>query len=117
MEAIKDDQGNLLGVSPSHIMVPPALRWTAESIFGKAAGSTTTPTDAVLEGVLKVFVNPYLTSATTWYVMDLTQPVLPFIFQDREALQFVALDAPTDAEVFWRKKYYYSVEARFVFGF
>lgn len=122
MTTYKDDQGNVVGINPTHIMVPGVLEWTAKSIFGKAALMTTTPADGVLAERLEVVVNPYLTvdgtpANSAYYIMDLSQPIKPFILQKREDLKFVALDQDTDEAAFWRKKYYYSVEGRFVFGF
>lgn len=123
MRGFKDDKGKLCGINPSHIMVPTGLEFTAKELFDPTYVSVTTdPSKATLKGLLKVIVNPYLTNAGTvansaWYVLDLTQPVKPFIFQNRKALEFVALDNPSDVDYFMRKTLYYGVDARFAFGF
>lgn len=55
-------------------------------------------------------------SANAWYVVDLSQGVSPFIYQNRKSLEFVAMDNADDIENFMRKKLYYGVDARFAFG-
>lgn len=123
MRGFKDDQGVVAGINPSHIMVPSGLEFTAKELFDPMYVSVTTdPSKATLKGLLKVIVNQYLTNAGTvansaYYVMDMTQPVKPFIFQNRKELEFVALDDPSDIDFFMRKTLYYGVDARFAFGF
>lgn len=123
MRGFKDDQGNPAGINPSHIMVPTGLEFTAKELFDPTYVSVTTdPSKATLKGLLKVIVNPYLANAGTvansaYYILDLTQPVKPFIFQNRKPLEFVAVDQPSDIDFFMRKTLYYGVDARFAFGF
>jgi phage major head subunit gpT-like protein len=114
MVKYKLSNGKPAKVMPTHIMVPPALQFTADEIFNPAVAlGSTTVTDRSLAGKLKVIVNPYLTSDTAWYVLDLSKPVKPFIFQNRKPLTF----AEDDTENFKRKKIYYGIEARFAFGY
>lgn len=56
-------------------------------------------------------------ASNPWCLLDLSRPVKPFIFQDRRALQFTALDKPTDANVFNKKKYIYGWDARNAAGY
>jgi len=117
MKGYKDDQGEKVGIKPTHIMVPEALEFTAEQIFNpQVLAGSTTEANRVLAGKLKIIVNPYLTSDTAWYVMDLSQAVKPFIFQNRQKLTWVALDKPDSYELFMRKTIYYGVDGRFRFG-
>jgi len=112
MMMFKDDVGGLVGINPTHIMVPPALEWTAREIFDpKGTGDTNANTS--LKGRLEIIVNPYLTLTTTWYVFDLSWPVKPLIFQNRKALTF---DTEDGAE-FDRKEIKYGIDARFAFGY
>lgn len=46
-------------------------------------------------------------AGTPWYLLDLSRAVKPLIFQEREKVSFVALDSPTDANVFFKNKYVY----------
>lgn len=117
MKNLKDETGMLKGINPTHIVVPANLEFTAKKLFDPTVVAVTTdPAAAVLKGALKVVVLPYLTSATTWYVIDLSQGVSPFIYQNRKSLEFVAMDNADDIENFMRKKLYYGVDARFAFG-
>lgn len=123
MEEYKDDKGLSSGITPTHIMVPPTLKWTALALFDpKVVSVTTDPATAVLNGALNVIVNPYLTKAGTaansaYYIMDLSKAMKPFIFQNRKPITFVALDKDDDLNAFMTRTLYYGVEARFAFVF
>lgn len=123
MGQYKSDTGEYVGIRPTHIVVPTGLEFTAKELFDPTfVGVTTDPSKAALKGLLQVIVSPWLANAGTvansaYYVLDLSQPVKPFIFQNREAMKFVALDSDTDIESFMRKTHYYSAEARFAFGY
>lgn len=122
MGAYKDDQGNPLGIVPTHIMVPTALKYTALKLFNETVvGVTNDPAEAVLKGVLEVIVNPYLSNTgganAAYYILDLSHPIRPFIFQNRQPMEWNAMDKGDDHAVFWRKEYLYGVDARFVFGY
>ena len=56
---------------------------------------------------------PRLTATDTWYLLKTDVPVRAFIFQDREPIEFSAVDRPDDSEVFLREKYLYGVRARY----
>lgn len=123
MSQYKSDTGEYVGVRPDTIIVPTGLEFTAKELLDPTFVSVTTdPSKAALKGLLKVIVSPYLANAGTvansaYYVCDLSGAVKPFIFQNREAMKFVALDKDTDIESFMRKTHYYSAEARFAFGY
>lgn len=117
MTQFTDDNGDNYGVRATHIVVPTGLEYTAKAIFNPGVvGVTTDPASAVLSGAVEVVVLPTLTSQTTYYFIDMSQGVSPFIYQNRKEIQFVALDQDNDIEVFMRKTYYYGVDARFAFG-
>ena len=56
-------------------------------------------------------------SGTPWFLLDTSRAVKPIVFQDRKAFDFVAMDAPTDEEVFSRKLFRYGVDGRCNAGF
>lgn len=56
-------------------------------------------------------------SGTAWYLLDLSREVKPFIWQERQKPELVALDDPKDENVFWRKEFVYGAEARGAAGF
>lgn len=122
MGSYKNDQGQLAWVNPTHIMIPKNLEYTAKEIFDpQFVKVSTNPSQAALSGVLQVIVNPYLSQTgganAAYYVLDLSQPVKPFIFQNRQKMTFAALDNAEAYENFMRKKIYYGVDARFAFGY
>lgn len=112
MKQIKDDTNVIYGVTPTHIVVPAGLEFTARQLFDPQYVSVTTdPSQAVLKGAVSVVVLPFLTSATTHYYIDMSQGVSPFIFQNRKPITFAG-----DEESFMRKTIVYGVDARFAFG-
>lgn len=56
-------------------------------------------------------------SGPAWYLVDTAHEVMPVIFQNRQAPNFVAKDSPTDDNVFRRKEFLYGVDARYNVGF
>ena len=55
--------------------------------------------------------------ATPWFLLDLSKPIKPLIFQDRKPATFVAKDTPDDDNVFLRKQFVYGADARAATGF
>lgn len=53
----------------------------------------------------------------TWYLLDTTRPVKPFIFQKRRDYAFVSKDRPDDDNVFLRDEFVYGCDARVNAGF
>ncbi|WP_372605599.1 Mu-like prophage major head subunit gpT family protein, partial [Actibacterium sp.] len=51
-------------------------------------------------------------AGTTWYLLCTARPIKPIIYQEREAAKFVAMDNPTDSNVFMKKEFVYGTEAR-----
>jgi hypothetical protein len=84
--------GNFQQVTAKWLLVPPALQWTAKQILNSAlivmAGNSTTnvPIQAgngnPLEGALNIAIDPFLTSATAWYVLADPNdvPILDVVF-------------------------------------
>jgi phage major head subunit gpT-like protein len=52
-----------------------------------------------------------------WYLADFSSVLRPFIDQDRKAPQFVAKNAITDDNVFYRKEFHFGVDARYNVGY
>jgi len=115
MESFKDNEGRPLGVSPNILMVGPALRATATALM-----TTDRLEDGkvnLYKGMCEVVVNPQITSATAWFLLDTKQPVKPFIYQERKAPIFVQQTDPQADEVFLRKKFKFGAEARAASGY
>lgn len=57
-------------------------------------------------------------SSTPWFLLDLSKPVKPLIFQDRKKFEFVAKDDPhTSDDVFMRNEFLYGVYGRCAAGY
>lgn len=116
-----------LNVNPNLLVVPSALQDTARAILnseiiapgaawaGNASGTAATN---IYRNSADLLVVPELNNEpTVWYLLDVSKPIRPFVFQLRKAPQFAALFAPTDPNVFWRKKFVYGVDSRGNAGF
>lgn len=112
MSAFKDDQGEPMVLSLSGLVcvVPPTMYFAA---LEAVSASVIANTSNVTQGAATVVSFPWLTTATTWYLLKTDVATRPFIFQDREPLEFSALDSPTTDEAYRREKYLYGVRARY----
>ena len=98
MRRFKDDGGELTGhgYGKMMLMVPQELETTAQAIVeaditlvGGVAVSNTN------KGKAELFVNPYLTDATDWFLIDLDAPVPPVILQEVGASNSVGIVTDT----------------------
>lgn len=124
MPVFKTDTNELAGIRVTHVMVPTALGPVFREAFDPAfrGGGETSETNWA-KGRVQVIENPYQTVDTTntaysaIYWLDLSQPVKPFIWQNRKDPEFVALDKPESRDLFFSKKLYYGVDLRCNFGY
>ncbi len=107
---MKGRNNSPMGVNWGTLMVPPALRKTALTIANAeyVGGGDSN----VMKGTVEVLVNPFLTSATTWYMMDASKPIKPFVWQLRSAPQTTIKNRDEDDNVFEEDVYKYGVRAR-----
>ena len=113
---LKDDRGEYLNRSPGgHVVVcHPAKLWTFQKAFQGGllpqVGSNIPP----VGGPPRVVALPDLDAigAQYWFLLRVEGAVRPFIFQDREPIEFNALEQDSD-EGFRREKYFYGVRARY----
>ena len=72
----------------------------------------------ILKGTADLLVIPELAGRPKdWYLLDTSRAVKPFIFQLRQAPQFVQFNDPKAESVFRRRKFVYGVDARGNVGF
>jgi phage major head subunit gpT-like protein len=107
----KDDQGEPLAMNSSGLVcvVPPTMLYVALEALN---ATLINQTSNVLQGAARVIALPWLTTATTWYLLKTDGVVRPFIFQDREPVEFGAL-AENSEEGFKREKLLFGVRARY----
>lgn len=133
MRAWVGADGNPYGANPSMLVVPPQLEDVARRILftdysGRgqitpAAGVPPTESATahaseqnIYKGAAGLVVIPELASQpSTWYLLDASTPIKPFIVQERQAPQFVYKGADSDDNVFWNKEYIWGVDARYGF--
>lgn len=111
MLLFKDDHGEPMYVAASGLVcvVPASMLFTAlEAINATVVGDRTN----VLQGVARVVSMPWLTDLSKWYLLKTDGVIRPFIFQDREPIEFNALTEDSD-EGFRREKFLYGVRARY----
>ena len=120
------ENGESLGLVGDLMMVPGQLDITAKTILHAqffapqtstnmiGAGTNVGPMENVLKGSSDLFTNNDLNgqSATAWYLFDTTKPMKPFIWQLREAPDFVTRITPNDPIVFDTHTYLYGTKAR-----
>lgn len=121
--------GRSLNVTFDTLMVPPDLetfglqianaQLTAQAIKNVAGNETVAAATVtnVYQGAVTVIVNPRLQDQTAAYLMVTKRPIKPFIWQLRQAPNLVALNNPTDYNVFFNKKFLYGVDARGAGGY
>jgi len=111
MMAQKDDQSEPMSISASGLVcaVPTSMHITAlEAINATMVNNTSN----ILAGIARVVALPWLTDASKWYLLKTDGVVRPFIFQDREPIEFTALTEESD-EGFRREKFLFGVRARY----
>jgi phage major head subunit gpT-like protein len=115
--SFKDDQGEPMALSPEGLVcvVPPSMLYAAlETVNAAMIGQTSN----VLSGVARVISLPGLSATDTFYLLKTDGVVRPFIFQDREPIEFGAL-AEESEEGFKREKWLFGVRARYrmIYGY
>jgi len=111
--SLVDAEGRPLAIMPNVLMVPVDLEDTAIQICYSAAlpGSANNDVNPVRSWGLDVVVNPFLTDANNWYLIDTTKAVKPVIYQHRVEPHIVEQTGPDADGVFNRGEFAYSVEA------
>lgn len=111
MLAFKDDQGEpmLIDTTGMVCVVPPTMLFTATEAINSTVVDNTSN---ALAGIAKVVSMPWLTDLSKWYLLKTDGVVRPFIFQDREPIEFSALSEDSE-EAFRREKFLYGVRARY----
>lgn len=115
MKLFKDDEGRPLNVTPNVLLVGPALEDTANTLMTADRLEDGKPNP--YKGTAEVVVDARIESDTAWYLLDTTKPILPFIFQDREKPQMMALTDITSDHVFNLGEFLFSCEARGAAGY
>lgn len=109
--SFKDDQGEPMPISATGLacVVPTTMYLTAlEAVNATMIDSTSN----VVAGAARIIAFAWLTDQSMWYLLKTDGMVRPFIFQDREPVEFSALAEDSD-EGFRREKFLYGARARY----
>lgn len=116
MQNYKGENGLPLGIMPNLLVVPPHLEPAAKRILKmelipNAAGTATESNPNV--GTADYVVAPDLgVDTTTWYLMDTSRGLMPFIYQLREATEFAMITGANDIPVFKENQYWFGSTIR-----
>lgn len=114
MKMQKDEEGRPLNVNPNVLLVSTDLEDTANALMTNDRLEDGKPN--LYKGTAEVVVAPWLDD-NTWYLLDTTKPVKPFVFQEREAPMMVSqTDLSSDA-VFNTGMFKFGAEARGAGGY
>lgn len=115
MRMFKDDEGRPLNINPNVLLVPPALEDIANALMtvDRLEDGKANP----YKGTATVVCDARLTSDTSWFLLDTTKPVKPFIYQERKKPVFVNQVDPAADDVFTRRKFKFGAEARAAAGY
>jgi phage major head subunit gpT-like protein len=117
MISFTDPNGEPLNVTPTHLVVGPKLRSTARTILlAERGASGATNLDF---GTANLIVSPRLvgTYDDYWFLLDLSKPVKPIVFQERTPVSFKAQDDPTDEHMFMRRVARYGADGEYNAGY
>lgn len=109
--SLVDDQAEPMNMAADGLVaiVPGGMYITAlEAVNATIVASTTN----VLQGACLIIAFPRLTDASKWYLLKTNVAVRPFVFQDREPIEFTSREQDSD-EGFLREKFLYGVRARY----
>jgi phage major head subunit gpT-like protein len=107
----KDDQGEPMPATSTALVcvVPPTMLFPAlEAVNATVINQTSN----VLAGAARVITLPWLSNSRVWYLLKTDGVVRPFIFQDREPVEFGSL-AENSEDGFKREKLLFGVRARY----
>jgi phage major head subunit gpT-like protein len=99
----------IISASGLACVVPTSMLFTASEAIN---ASIVDDSSNALRGIARVVSLPWLSDKSKWYLLKTDGVVRPFIFQDREPVEFNAQTQDSD-EGFRREKFLYGVRARY----
>lgn len=121
MQALPGPDGQPLGIIPTHLVGPPALRSQVFEIAKSGlivAASGNAAKENINQGIVEPIIIPELAGADAdWYLLALGQVVKPFIFQLREAPTFDEIAGFDSLHCKLKKEMLYGTDARGAFGY
>jgi len=115
MKKFKDEEGRSLNITPTVLLVGPALEDTARALLTNDKFADDKPNP--YKGTAELVVDGRIESDTAWFLLDTSKPVKPFVYQPRKKPEFVSQTNPDAEDVFNLKKYKFGAEARAAAGY
>lgn len=115
MKKFKDEEGRSLNITPNVLLVGPTLEDVAKALLSDAKLADGSPNP--YKGTAELVVDGRIESDTAWFLLDTTKPIMPFVYQERKAPEFVKQTNPESPDVFNLKKYKFGAEARAAGGY
>lgn len=114
MAQLQNERGEPLDVMPNVIVVGPQNYATARDLFqvSTLSGGGQNP---VFEAV-RVIREPRITDLS-WYLLDTTKVIKPFIVQEADALELQTLTDANDEFVIMKDGYFYGLRARYAIAY
>lgn len=125
MRKFKNSKGKYLNIMPTHGFFPLSLRALVSKVIGNpillqenAGQDALGMIQNYNKGVVTPVIVPWLEDTpNAWFLMDLSKPIKPFIFQNRMEPEFQALDNLNDPNVFNLDEFQYGGRARYNFAY
>jgi phage major head subunit gpT-like protein len=114
MKTQKDEEGRPLNVNPNILLVSTNVDDTANALMTNDRLEDGKPN--LYKGTAEVVVAPWLDD-DTWYLLDTTKPVKPFVFQQRKKPVMVSQTDITSDAVFNTGMFKFGAEARGAAGY
>jgi len=115
------EDGEPLGIVPTHLIVPSQLEGAARTILNAEivpSGAGTASETNVWKGTAQIVVMPQLNNeATTWYLADCSRAIKPMIWQNRRSPALVSMARPDDTNVFNDRQLLWGVDGRGAAGY
>jgi len=124
----KGEDGEPLGLIPDLLVVPPQLEGAGKMILtadyfapqtyaNVGLGTNVGAQQNILKGSASLLMVPELAGQpTTWYLLCTNRAVKPFVFQQRQAVNFVYRINEQDPVVFDKHQYIFGTDARGAVG-
>lgn len=111
MGTYKDDRGRIMDLTGDTVVIPLAM-W---EVAMEALVATTVSTGGVniWAGTHRIIASGLLTDANDWYYLSTSRVLKPLLLVWRDGPNFSSLGEGSD-EYFWRKKYVFGSDARYI---
>ncbi len=113
MMTFKDDRGDVMNIGASGLVVICHATQYMNWLKAVTAALVDNTDNVIKQFKPDVIPMGRLTDASKFYLAKTDEPVRPFVFQKRKAVQFDAMDKANDEAVFMNGKLRYGVKARY----